>query len=113
VRIDHVIYATADLDAATARVESELGLQVQAGGRHEGWVVAVDDVHSVARRLGTTVTTIRRAGLSARLAGLAEAMYEQFLPAFISRGYHVDRGRGRLRPLGAVAGLLPAAGASR
>jgi hypothetical protein len=36
VWIDHVIYATADLDAAAARVESELGLGAVAGGRHEG-----------------------------------------------------------------------------
>jgi hypothetical protein len=36
MRIDHVIYATADLDAAAARVEAELGLVVAAGGRHEG-----------------------------------------------------------------------------
>jgi catechol 2,3-dioxygenase-like lactoylglutathione lyase family enzyme len=36
VRIDHVIYATADLDAAAARVESELGLKAVTGGRHEG-----------------------------------------------------------------------------
>jgi Glyoxalase-like domain len=133
VRIDHVIYAAVDLDAAAARVESELGLLARAGGRHEGlgthnrivplgggylellavadpgeaassdvgrglaarlahggdgllgWVVAVDDVDSVARRLGTTITTIRRAGLSARLTGLAEAMREPFLPFFISR----------------------------
>jgi catechol 2,3-dioxygenase-like lactoylglutathione lyase family enzyme len=36
MRLDHVIYATADLDAAAARVEAELGLAVAAGGRHEG-----------------------------------------------------------------------------
>jgi catechol 2,3-dioxygenase-like lactoylglutathione lyase family enzyme len=36
VRIDHVIYATADLDAASARVEAELGLTALAGGRHQG-----------------------------------------------------------------------------
>ena len=36
MRVDHVIYATANLDAAAARVESELGLAVAAGGRHEG-----------------------------------------------------------------------------
>jgi hypothetical protein len=35
VRIDHVIYATADLDAAAARVESELGVAATGGGRHE------------------------------------------------------------------------------
>jgi hypothetical protein len=133
VRIDHVIYAAADLDAAAARIESELGLPAGGGGRHEGlgthnrivplgggylellavvdpaqaarsdvgrwalarlarggdgllgWVVAVDDIDAVARRLGTAITTIRRAGFSARLAGLAQAMHEPFLPFFISR----------------------------
>lgn len=133
MRIDHVIYATRDLDAATARIESELDLHVDAGGRHEGlgthnrivplgggylellavadpeeaatsdfgrgllerlaaagdgllgWVVAVDDVAPVARRLGTEITTIRRQGLSARLTGLAEAMRDPHLPFFISR----------------------------
>jgi hypothetical protein len=101
VRIDHVIYAAADLDAAAARIEGEFGLMAGGGGRHDGlgtcnrvvplgggylellgvadseeaarsefgrgvlarlapggdgllgWVVAVDDVDSVARRLGT------------------------------------------------------------
>src|SRR5918997_4401413 len=57
----------------------------RAGDGLLGWVVAVDDLDSVARRLGTTITTIRRAGLSARLTGLAEAMREPFLPFFISR----------------------------
>jgi hypothetical protein len=50
-----------------------------------GWVVAVDDVGSVARRRGTTITTIRRARLSARLTGVAEATREPFLPFLISR----------------------------
>jgi hypothetical protein len=36
VRIDHVIYATADLGAAAARIEAELGLAAAGGGRHEG-----------------------------------------------------------------------------
>jgi hypothetical protein len=36
VRIDHVIYGTADLDLAAARVEAELGLSAVAGGHHEG-----------------------------------------------------------------------------
>jgi glyoxalase-like protein len=133
VRIDHVIYAAADLDAAAARVERELGLVAHPGGRHEGlgthnrivplgggylellavadakeaagsdfgrglvarlaaggdgllgWVVAADDVDAVAGRLGTTITMIARAGLSARLTGVAEAMREPFLPFFITR----------------------------
>jgi Glyoxalase-like domain len=133
VRIDHVIYAATDLDAAAARIERELGLTAHAGGRHEGhgthnrivplgggylellgvadpeeaansdfgrglltrlarggegllaWVVAVEDVWTVARRLGTTITTIRREGLSAHLTGVAEAMQEPLLPIFMSR----------------------------
>jgi catechol 2,3-dioxygenase-like lactoylglutathione lyase family enzyme len=133
VRIDHVIYATSDLDAAAARLEAELGLKAVGGGRHEGlgthnrivplgdgylellaiadadearasdlaqavqrriedvgdgllgWAVAVDDVGPVADRLGIEVTTIARQGMSARLAGLQEAMREPFLPFFIAR----------------------------
>jgi catechol 2,3-dioxygenase-like lactoylglutathione lyase family enzyme len=133
VRIDHVISATADLDAAAARVEAELGVAAVAGGRHErlgthnrivplgggylellavadpeeaassnlgravhgriakegegllGWAVAVDNVRPVAARLGTSITTIKRQGLSATLTGVAEALREPFLPFFISR----------------------------
>ena len=36
MRLDHVIYGTADLDVATARIEADLGLEVLPGGRHEG-----------------------------------------------------------------------------
>ena len=36
MRIDHVIYATRDLDSVAARLESELGVAAVGGGRHEG-----------------------------------------------------------------------------
>ena len=36
MRVDHVIYATADLDRAASWVEAEFGLAVAGGGRHEG-----------------------------------------------------------------------------
>jgi len=133
VRIDHVIYATHDLDTAAAQLESELGLTSVQGGRHEelgthnrivplgggylellavadpgeaasseigaglqariaergdgllGWAVAVEDVGRQADRLGTSITTITREGLSARLTGLAQAMREPYLPFFTSR----------------------------
>jgi hypothetical protein len=49
------------------------------------WAVAVDDVVLVAERLGTTVSTIVRQGLSARLAGFLEAMAAPFLPFFVAR----------------------------
>jgi hypothetical protein len=35
IRIDHVIYGTSDLDAASARFEA-VGLRVETGGAHEG-----------------------------------------------------------------------------
>jgi hypothetical protein len=133
VRIDHVIFAAADLDAAAARLEAEHGLRAEGGGRHEGigthnrivplgggflellavadpeeaagselgralaariesvgygpmaWVVAVDDIEPVTRLLGTEVTAIARAGMTARLTGVAEAMTDPSLPFFIER----------------------------
>ena len=36
MRIDHVIYATRDLDATAARLEAEHGLVARGGGRHTG-----------------------------------------------------------------------------
>ena len=36
MRLDHVIYGTADLDIAQQRIESELDLEVLPGGRHVG-----------------------------------------------------------------------------
>jgi hypothetical protein len=36
MRIDHVIYATRDLDRAAARIECVLGVTAVPGGRHEG-----------------------------------------------------------------------------
>jgi hypothetical protein len=36
MRIDHVLYATRDLDAAAARLEAEHGLPASGGGRHVG-----------------------------------------------------------------------------
>ena len=36
MRLDHVIYGTADLDVAQKRVEDELGLEVLPGGHHVG-----------------------------------------------------------------------------
>jgi hypothetical protein len=36
MRLDHVIYGTADLDVAQHRIEAELGLEVLPGGHHVG-----------------------------------------------------------------------------
>jgi len=143
MRIDHVIYATADLDEAAARVESELGLSVVPGGRHEGhgthnrivplgggylelmavadpneaadspmgsavqarlseqgdglfaWVIVLDGVEQFADRLGLPVITVAREGLSARVAGLDEALRNPVLPFFLERDEGVaDPGEG-------------------
>src|SRR5215208_3992794 len=108
MRIDHAIWATSDLDAAAARFEREHGLAATGGGRHEGmgthnrivplgggylellaiadadegwmgWAVVVDDVDAVAERLGTEITVIARAGFTARLTGVVEALAEPTL----------------------------------
>jgi Glyoxalase-like domain len=143
VRIDHVIWATADLDAAAERMEREHGLAATGGGAHDGmgthnrivplgggylellavrdpaeaagsalgravsdrlervgeglmgWAVAVDDVEAVARRLGTDLAAISRAGFTARLTGVPEAMAEPCLPFFLERRHGVpDPGAG-------------------
>jgi glyoxalase-like protein len=50
-----------------------------------GWAVAVDDVVAHADRLSLDVMTIARDDLTARLAGVAEAMADRWLPFFIQR----------------------------
>ncbi len=40
LRVDHAVYAVADLDAAGKRFSDELGLDSVAGGRHPGWGTA-------------------------------------------------------------------------
>jgi len=133
MRIDHVIYGTADLDVAAARIEACLGLTAVAGGRHEGlgthnrivplgdgsfiellaiadpeeahrsplgavlqaaiadgeglfgWAVAVEDVRPIAERLRTTITTVGRQGMTARLTGVQESLSDPALPFFIER----------------------------
>ena len=62
------------------------------------WAVAVDDVVPVAERLGTTVSTIVRQGLSARLTGLLEAMAAPFLPFFIARDPGIEDPAARAVP---------------
>jgi Glyoxalase-like domain len=50
-----------------------------------GWAVAVEDVVAEADRLALEVTTIAREDLTARLAGVREAVAEPWLPFFIQR----------------------------
>ena len=40
LRVDHVVYAVADLDAAAVRVRQAYGLDSVPGGRHERWGTA-------------------------------------------------------------------------
>jgi Glyoxalase-like domain len=71
-----------------ARSEFGRGLLTRLARHGEGWlawVVAVPDVDRVAHRLATTIITLKREGLSARLTGVAEAMQEPLLPFFVSR----------------------------
>ena len=83
MRVDHVIYAAADLAAATARVEAALGVTADPGGHHSGLgthnailplgggyleVLAIDDP---AEAEGSGVG----AALTARLAGVGEGLW--------------------------------------
>lgn len=92
------LLAVADPDEAQ---RSDLGRLVierlsQDGEGLAGWAVAVDDVWPVASRLDTSVSTIAREGLTARLAGIAEALQKPYLPFFVSRDAGVpDPGAGR------------------
>lgn len=150
LRIDHVIYAVDDLEAASARFAEEFGLASVDGGRHAGWgtanrivplgssyvelvavidsdeaatsdfgrpvleavarrerlvgwVVATDELQSIARRLDLDVARGSRTKpdgttLSWQLAGVAPALHTGALPIFIEWG-----GRPKLHPGAAKA----------
>ena len=88
MRIDHVIYFTSDLDAATERLSAELGVPAVGGGRHDGIgtinriiplgggyleVLAIADPEEVAASaLGSALAA--RAGAGDGLAGWAVAV---------------------------------------
>ena len=77
------LLAIADADEAAA---SPLGRFVDAAIEGwMGWAVVVDDVDAVAERLGTDMTVIARAGFTARLTGVVEALAEPTLPFFLAR----------------------------
>jgi hypothetical protein len=77
------VIAVADHEEAAA---SALGRAIaQAPEGLFAWAVAVEDVLDHADRLGLDMTTVERDGLTARVAGLAEAMAEPWLPFFIQR----------------------------
>jgi hypothetical protein len=60
-----------------------------------GYAVSVEDVDAAADRLGAAVSTIERDGFTGRLAAVAEAMREPYLPFFLHRSRHVpDPGQG-------------------
>jgi catechol 2,3-dioxygenase-like lactoylglutathione lyase family enzyme len=83
MRIDHVIYATADLDAAAARVEAVLGVLAAGGGRHErigthnrivpfdGGYLELLAVADPAEAAGSTLG----AAIQARLASHGEGLF--------------------------------------
>ena len=81
------LMALADPDEAAG---SPIGgaLRTRLEERGDGlfaWSVSVDDVDAIADRLGLPVTAIAREGLTARMAGVAEALRNPTLPFFIQR----------------------------
>lgn len=55
-----------------------------------GWAVALDEIEPVAARLRSSITTIARQGMTARLTGLAESLRRPFLPFFLTRDSGVE-----------------------
>jgi hypothetical protein len=91
------LLAVADPEEAQ---RSPLGAALQAmiarGDGLFGWAVAVEDVGPVAVRLGTTISTVGREGMTARLTGVLESLSEPALPFFIERA--AGRIAGRTAP---------------
>jgi len=80
------VLAVADADEAAASVFGRaLSARLGSGEGLMGWAVAAGDVGAIARERGLEVTTIGREGMTARLAGVAEALGEPALPFFIER----------------------------
>ena len=80
--------AVADPDEAAA---SLIGRAVAAAREGLfGWAVAVEEVGAHAQRLGLDVTSVERDGLTARLAGVAQAMAEPWLPFFLQRDAGIE-----------------------
>ena len=65
------------------------------------WSIGVEDVDGIAARLGLPISAIAREGLTARLAGVAEALPNPVLPFFIER----DRGVGDPGADGGAGGI--------
>ncbi len=114
LRVDHVLYAVGDLDAAAARFSDEFGLGSVAGGRHPGWgtanrivplgrayvelVAVVDRAEAATSELGRPVLEAVASG--ERLVGWAVATDD--LHRIATRlNLEVTRGS-RLRPDGST-----------
>jgi len=80
------LLAVADPEEAS-RTPLGASLQAAIGAREGllGWAVAVSDIDPVAARLRTSISTISREGMTARLTGVAESLNEPCLPFFIER----------------------------
>src|SRR3954465_5030494 len=104
MRIDHVIYATADLDGAAARIETDLGLPAVGGGRHEGL-----GTHNRIVPLGEGYLELLA------IADAEEAAASDLRRAVRQRGAHGGEGRagggagggGALGGAGGVEGVAP------
>jgi hypothetical protein len=80
------VLAVADpQEAASSDLGRAVSARIETGDGPMGWAVAVEDVPPEAERLGLEVSDISRQGMTAKLAGVAEAMAEPCLPFFIQR----------------------------
>jgi hypothetical protein len=80
------ILAIADpAEAARSTLGAALQAAIASGDRLLAWAVAVDNVASVAARLGTSISTVGRQAQTARLTGVMESLADPYLPFFIER----------------------------
>ena len=119
------LLANADPDEAK---RSPLGAAfvaaIAAGDGLLGWALATDDLDSVAARLGTSIGSVGRKGMTARLTGVEDSRTDPYLPFFIERATgpghqpragrdHLDRGRGPGKPTRTMACRSDVTGADR
>lgn len=80
------LLAVADPDEASrSPLGAALRARIETGDGLIGWAVAADEFDALAARLGTSESTIRREGMTARLTGVAESLQYPYLPFFIER----------------------------
>jgi hypothetical protein len=90
MHIDHVIYATADLDGAATRLKAELGVSAVRGGRHEGLGTHNRIVPLGRGYLELLAVCDRREAANSAIAAMWQALVEQEAEGLMGWAVAVD-----------------------